>query len=89
MESKDAAMMLLQGISQALNTRPNGWIRVEDELPKYGSYVIVYDELSHMVRSAVYRDGAFYEEGECEYFEYRVRWWMPLPEPPKEVSGDE
>ncbi len=85
MESKDAAMMLLQGISQALNTSRNRWIRVEDELPDKNVPVLVWEK-----QGFAYIDRL---EAECAWqiastHHAIITHWMPLPEPPKEDDNE-
>ena len=65
------------------------WINVKNKLPANNSHVIVYDEGSKMVWPSYYMAATFYEENDSPYFTYRVNWWIPLPEPPEEVRGDE
>ena len=54
------------------------WHRVEDELPKFGEYVLAWEIQGFAVvdkyvgRWGLENDGAIYTH------------WMPLPEPPKE-----
>lgn len=70
--SKDEAV-------NAWNTRADGWIRVDDELPEIDSYVI-----------ASKKEGATYKQQAviCKFTKYgfdivNVTHWIPLPQPPK------
>ena len=70
-----------------------GWISVKDRLPKDETEVIII--VQHKI--GWYRAFAWHDEygwhssaeefgdGESDF----VTHWMPLPEPPEEVSGDE
>ena len=64
------------------------WIRVEDEKPDIGQYVLVYHKDGNMQCAQCSRSGYddrdlwgldYYYEGQKE-----ITHWMPLPEPPKE-----
>ena len=80
----------IQALASA-SRRPNGeaagWISVEDKLPPLGQTVIVYRE---------YAWGEVKVEQGCRDLDgwwrvygtrtKRITHWMPLPEPPKEVS---
>lgn len=58
--------------------RPKGeWISIEDRLPEYGQYVIVYT--GRMMEGSV---GAMYFWHEAYDIWQPVSHWMPLPEPP-------
>lgn len=74
--------------------KEQGWISVKDRLPESNEAVLI----------AVYDNGGKYEyqaiavrypcgdwDSTDEYFNQgdgEVKYWMPLPEPPEEVSGD-
>ena len=68
-------------IEEAPTVEPaSPWRRVEDELPKSGEMVIIYDGAFGFGR---HEKGAWewvdtFESGPAE-----VTHWMPLPEPPK------
>ena len=69
---------------------PDGWISCSERMPDDGQHVIILCD-GAFVLYAQYRDGEFFDvvrNGE-EFFETQSRnvtHWMPLPEPPLEVS---
>ncbi|EEY2648217.1 DUF551 domain-containing protein [Escherichia coli] len=69
---------------------PDGWISCSERMPEDGQHVIILCD-GAFVLYAQYRDGEFFDvvrNGE-EFFETQSRNvtdWMPLPEPPQEVS---
>ncbi len=69
---------------------PDGWISCSERMPDDGQHVIILCD-GAFVLYAQYRDGEFFDvvrNGE-EFFETQSRnatHWMPLPEPPQEVS---
>lgn len=72
--------------------KTNGWISVKDRLPETETEVIII--VQHKI--GWYRAFAWHDEygwhssaeefgdGESDF----VTYWMPLPEPPEEVSGE-
>ncbi|HEL6145891.1 TPA: DUF551 domain-containing protein [Escherichia coli] len=68
----------------------DGWISCSERMPNDGQHVIILCD-GAFVLYAQYRDGEFFDvvrNGE-EFFETQSRnvtHWMPLPEPPQEVS---
>ena len=72
----------------------NGWISVKDRLPENEQYVILWTKTGVM-KYAKYLDDephrpwiTYDENGSCRAWDNVVTHWMPMPEPPKEVSGD-
>ncbi|EBQ4412142.1 DUF551 domain-containing protein [Salmonella enterica subsp. enterica serovar Derby] len=69
---------------------PDGWISCSERMPDDGQHVIILCD-GAFVLYAQYRNGEFFDvvrNGE-EFFETQSRnvtHWMPLPEPPQEVS---
>ena len=65
------------------------WISVKDRVPNEGEYVLVYDgniplEGKPFYEIAAYRifaNGAYFVSG--PYTLSSVKFWTPLPEPPK------
>lgn len=80
-----------------------GWISVKDRLPeKDGKYLVCVGDSGYYKIAAFSTDktkentyterGYGWSDYDCDYGFYevkRVTHWMPLPEPPKEVSGDD
>lgn len=64
------------------------WISVKDRLPEEKGEYIVFDgdDVFGAYYDAYDRRWTDTTEG---YFEFRVTHWRPMPEPPKEVSGDD
>ena len=76
----------------------SGWISVEDRLPDDATWVLVYaqfPDLESRVVTMAFFEGAN-DEGEIFWLCHNdtkklsewegVNYWMPLPEPPKELS---
>ena len=67
------------------------WISVEDELPKYGKYVLLAEkEMQYVVegqRKETNRFGELYYTAfgktYCGCESEKITHWMPLPKPPK------
>ena len=77
--------MMLYEIRGEIDAQPTvgGWISVKDRLPEegvclgcHGSSVGIYG----------YLFGEWFDEDNCTCGEGYVTHWMPLPEPPEEVS---
>lgn len=71
----------------------DGWISVEDRLPKVGETVLFTGKNSYGNRFITQRgwfDGDFWRrnDGDKVYPSTPVTHWMPLPEPPKENEDD-
>ena len=76
-----------------------GWISVKDRLPEVGEFVLVAHKVDYgfgigntLVDTALFQPDGFsgggygnFLDGPCST---EVTHWMPLPEPPEEVSGD-
>jgi hypothetical protein len=71
----------------------NGWISVKDGLPEDNRFVIVCNDDGHMMIAQYVGESIW--QWQYKYTNYdvdvwddeeqgHVRWWMPLPEPPKE-----
>lgn len=62
----------------------NGWISVEDRLPRYGERVLVINEA---VKGGynMYNVGVTVREPHLNFtfWGHKVTHWQPLPEPPK------
>ena len=60
------------------------WHRVEDELPKFGEYVLAWEIQGFAVvdKYVGIGDGRWDLENDGAIYTH----WMPLPEPPKEVQ---
>ena len=73
---------LLREAADMLETHPDGWISVQDELPYPCEEVLVYfDSDDYDIDYAYTKNGVFgFEEGTMK----KVTHWRPLPEPPKE-----
>lgn len=64
------------------------WISVKDRLPEPPAQCLVYSGKEHILRrmeTATYTEWGWMTPG---YFQ-EITHWMPLPEPPKEVSEDD
>jgi Lar family restriction alleviation protein len=85
---------------QAWNTRADGWISVEDELPNEGDYVLVWGnelmpnvcflaKVSEEIKN-LYRKKALRPPPEKIFYDLEHCWqlgithWQPLPLPPQE-----
>lgn len=68
----------------------NDWISIEDKMPENNSEVLIYIEdygilLAHYNYMPYKRYGFWSEGGGFEYEEqWFPKYWMPLPNPPKE-----
>jgi hypothetical protein len=71
----------------------NGWISVKDGLPEDNRFVLVCNDDGHMMIAQYVGESIW--QWQYKYTNYDVdvwddeeqgpvRWWMPLPEPPKE-----
>ncbi len=78
----------LKAIVNAPTVEMPGWISVQDRLPEYtGWYLTYHHKINLCVVSWFTGDG--WEDGDWGAYEDGwVSHWMPLPEDPKEVSGD-
>ena len=70
------------------------WISIEDRLPrKCGEYLcIVYglDKRPHIYVLYYANERGFYDyDGEYGYYDVDASYWMPLPEPPKEINKND
>lgn len=71
-----------------------GWISVKDQLPENEQYVILWTKTGVM-KYAKYLDDephrpwiTYDEDGSIRAWDNVVTHWMPLPRPPKGVSGE-
>lgn len=62
------------------------WISVEDELPNDGAYVVTINKVGLKEVRHFYHDKWFSSFGN-EYGD--VTHWMPIPQPPKEIKGNQ
>lgn len=85
-EALDMAIAALR--AQSTNdgqTKSDGWISVEDRLPRDGERVLVYrDNMDELSISVVYGWTVLNKA-----HERGITHWMPLPEPLKSEGGDE
>ena len=67
-----------------------GWISVKDRLPEAIKRALVAADFSGVmdVDVAMYCGNGMWESMSGLYPKFSVTHWMPLPEPPEEVSGD-
>ena len=88
MTGRQAANLIGMAIDEAPTVKMPGWISVKDRLPEYtGWYLTYHHKINLCVVSWFTGDG--WEDGAWGAFEDGwVSHWMPLPEDPKEVSGD-
>ena len=61
------------------------WISVKDRLPEHGKNVLTLDSMGNYFIGSFTPDTGWNEQ-ECEW--NPVKWWMPLPEPPKEGESE-
>jgi len=65
-------------------TYNGGWISIENELPKPGKVVIVWDSYASDVCTAYKRhDGWMRVGGDRVYPDSFITHWQPIPSPPK------
>ena len=62
-----------------------GWISVKDRLPKTGTLALVFGSAGAMTVGRYIAADEWLVPGMFS----AITHWMPLPEPPKEVTGDE
>jgi len=60
------------------------WISVNDKLPENEEEVLVYDNWCSAHIVCFYKDGKWLETWMNTEIEDAVKYWMKLPEPPKE-----
>ena len=60
------------------------WHRVEDEFPKIGKIVLVYDDLDRLSICQLDNRYRWFRQGGGWIDVPYARYWMPIPEPPKE-----
>ena len=72
----------VEALADRLITLKSEWISVEDRLPEYsGTYLVIG-------KSGTPHTAHFYKGNPCyhQHFSNRyVKYWMPLPKPPKEI----
>lgn len=74
----------------------NEWISVKDKLPDYGEEVLAilsgrpneFVTLMEAYMLAAYYPEAWFVDEYPDWDDAQVSYWMPLPEPPKEVDND-
>lgn len=64
--------------------KSNGWISVKDRLPETGRLALVYGSAGAMTIGRYIANNEWLVPGIFS----TVTHWMPLPEPPEEVSGE-
>ena len=69
----------IQGANFAKQPHLNEWVKCCERLPKDFTSVLVSD--GNTRTTALYQDGLFYPDFLLEHQE--VKYWMPLPHPPK------
>jgi hypothetical protein len=86
---KRTAEQSTMSMKEALNSlygRPEketGWISVEDRLPETkGQYLVC--NMSDCIYDVSYNPNF---ENDAEFFRRRIKYWMPLPEPPVKKTG--
>ncbi|MFM2535654.1 DUF551 domain-containing protein [Escherichia coli] len=92
-EKKGSSTNNFREISETSTNYPvtlDGWISCSERMPDDGQHVIILCD-GAFVLYAQYRDGEFFDivRNGDEFFETQSRNvtdWMPLPEPPQEVS---
>lgn len=62
----------------------NGWISVDEKLPKNGQVVLTYDGLRIFICKMVGSKWIVMSG----YFYCSATHWQPLPEPPKDIEND-
>ena len=72
----------VEALADRLITIKNEWISVEDRLPDYNGSYLVIGKTGTPHTAHFYRDGCFNPHFSNRY----VKYWMPLPEPPKEEA---
>ena len=67
-----------------------GWISVNERLPENGQFVVVRHEVKGRIYSEVahYIMDLWWLDWNSNGLELKAISWMPLPEPPKEVTRD-
>ena len=80
--------------SESVIPTVGGWVSVKDRLPKSNEAVLaaVYDKNGEWYRVIAVHYPCGDWDSDDDYFnmnEDEVRYWCHLPEPPKEVSGDD
>ena len=67
------------------------WISVDERLPETDSVVLCFCR-AHLVEMLMFAEDCWIGAGglwsKTEYMKDYVTYWMPLPEPPKEVDED-
>ena len=63
------------------------WISVKDRLPKKDEEVLIFYEWTGPSSGTIYREITLSTIDEVFRQTYRPLYWMPIPEPPKEVDG--
>ena len=65
----------------------NEWIRVEEQLPKDINHVLCCTVTKAGRKNVIIGYWDPDDERWCCGMNTNVRWWMPLPEPPKEEDA--
>ena len=85
---EDCCYTVVNAIAKAPTV--GGWISVKDRLPENGAFVAVQHKVNDEVYTEVahYLTGRWWLDWDTNGSELNAICWMPLPEPPEEVSGD-
>ena len=66
-----------------------GWISVKERMPEdYVNVLIAMTDVAGTFVAVAWRENNGWNDGEGGWPEENVTHWMPVPEPPEEVSGD-
>lgn len=89
-------LQLFDDVEKALEQKKGEWIPVTERLPDEPGFYIVYTDSSYnpirMLRYGMAAPVAFrnennwYDEKGQHIYSWLVKYWMPLPEPPKEET---
>ena len=71
--------------------RKNEWISVEERLPKFSTYILVYSEKRKEILFCYYgaEEEWWIDDGWASAEYWGITHWMPLPEAPKMKGGAE
>lgn len=77
---------VLTQIDTLKNDHNNGWISVDDELPRQSGYYLVYgfDNFDEQCYAKIQHFSMEVNGFFATDLDFEVEYWQPLPEPPKE-----